>query len=113
MDDHARDALESSIEHWYRISACTTNDELMNEGYEADSCPLCLVYAPPDKYFETPHSDRCNGCPVKTHTGIWGCRKTPYKSAAISLDSWAISGVWLDVDQDNVEAEIRFLESLL
>ena len=113
MNKQAKKALKESIDHWYRISACTTTPDLIDEGYEADTCPLCLAFAPPDKHFETPYSDRCNGCPVKTATGIYGCRKTPYKDAAIALDSWAISGVWLDVDQDNVEKEIRFLESLL
>jgi len=94
-----------------------TADELVSEGYEAESCALCLEF---DRSSFDPYIDavftgtvRCDGCPVREATGIWGCKMTPYYDAAESLERWCFDDKWYDTDQDNIEAEIRFLESLL
>ena len=107
-------ALKESIAHWYRISDCMTIKELEKEGYDADSCPLCLKFS---------IGDSCDGCPVMEATGHVDCKHTPYNDAAQSLLNWSSGGQtcglqaytlqWSKEDQDNVEAEIRFLESLL
>ena len=105
MDRKTRKALKESIAHWYRISACETVEELIAEGYRSASCPLCQV-------FNNHTVMACRGCPVMEKADRF-CYGTPYYKAEASLDSWRLTGEWYNTDQDNIEAEIRFLESLL
>ena len=105
MDRETRKALKASIAHWYRISACETVDELKKEGYRAAACPLYQMF---HVYTVT----ACRGCPVMEKADSF-CYGTPYYKAEVSLDSWRETGEWYNTDQDNIEAEIRFLESLL
>ncbi len=100
----AKKALKESIEHWYRISACMTPDELKEEGFREDHCPLCKAYP----------SYGCIGCPVSQVTRLRGCNGSPYIEAELSLDYFlSYPEEWTKQDQANVEAEIRFLESIL
>jgi len=99
----SRRALKASIAHWYRISACKTKEELRREGYYGEDCALCRMFI----------IERCQGCPVSQATGQSNCKKSPYKAALYSLNRWIFTGEWYNTDQDNIEAEIRFLESLL
>ena len=105
MDRETRKALKDSIAHWYRISACETVEELIAVGYRSASCPLCQV-------FNNHTVMACRGCPVMEKADRF-CYGTPYYKAEASLDSWRFTGEWYNTDQDNIEAEIRFLESLL
>ena len=90
-----------------------TTKDLENEGYDADSCPLCIQFDQNDLGVSFSGDIRCVGCPVREATGQVDCRHTPYSDAAQSLFNWSSGGQWSKEDQDNVEAEIRFLESLL
>jgi len=109
MDRETRKALKESIAHWYRISACETVEELIAEGYRSGSCALCREFndctGPLTRM-------TCRGCPVMEKADRF-CYGTPYYKAEASLDSWRETGEWYNTDQDNIEAEIRFLESLL
>ena len=102
MDRETRKALKASIAHWYRISACETVPELNREGFTASSCALCQI-----------SRIDCTDCIIMGHTHLDECGGTPYFRAAWSLRSWVETGEWYNTDQDNIEAEIRFLESLL
>ena len=123
--DMSKKAIKESIAHWYRISACKTPKELEIEGFESEACPLCQEF---DVRMFVPSSglngtylnpiQSCldsdnNKCPVAKKTGKDDCYGTPYYAALDSLDRWMETGDWYNTDQDNVEAEIRFLESLL
>ena len=108
MDRETRKALKESIAHWYRISACETVEDLLREGYYSDKCALCQMF------FLGIGADVCDGgCPVKQITGQSNCAGSPYSVAYDSLRMWIHTGKWYNTDQDNIEAEIRFLESLL
>ena len=107
MDRETRKALKDSIAHWYRISACETKEDLLREGYYADGCALC------EMFFLGVGADVCDGCPVKQITGRNNCEGSPYNVAHDSLNKWLHTGEWYNTDQDNIEAEIRFLEGLL
>ena len=107
MDRKTRKALKASIAHWYRISACKTKEELYREGFYSEECALCQMFDNAD----SPVS--CRGCPVSQSTGVCCCEKSPYKAALNSLRKWLHTGEWDNTDQANIEAEIRFLESLL
>jgi len=108
MDQKTRKALKESIAHWYRISACETVEELKKEGYRSAACPLCQKF---DNYM-LPSLMACSGCPVMDKADRF-CYHSPYYEAEASLDRWRETGEWYNTDQDNIEAEIRFLESLL
>ena len=108
MDRKTRKALKESIAHWYRISACETKEELYREGYFGEDCALCRLFNADSIFI-----DNCQGCPVSQATGVCCCKKSPYKAALNSLNRWLFTGEWYNTDQDNIEAEIRFLESLL
>jgi len=110
MDRETRKALKESIAHWYRISACETVDELISEGYNETSCSLCNLFYIPRVYTS---ACICVGCPVQEKTGEILCNLSPYVRASNSLEEWEMTGEWYNTDQDNIEAEIRFLESLL
>ena len=109
MDRKTRKALKESIAHWYRISACKTIEDLRREGYYGEDCALCEMFVAG----LLPCNANCNGCPVSQATGQSNCKKSPYKAALDSLNRWFFTGEWYNTDQDNIEAEIRFLESLL
>ena len=111
MDRETRKACEASIAHWYRISACETKEELYREGYFGEDCALCRMFNGEDNLFFL--LSACHGCPVSQATGVCCCKKSPYKAALNSLDRWLYTGEWYNTDQDNIEAEIRFLEGLL
>lgn len=108
-------ALNESIEHWYRISECTTKEELAIEGYGGYDCPLCELFAPFNAFNPTDSEsgECCRGCPVYEAIGKDLCRGTPYSAASRSLIWWSTTGKWSETDQNNIKAEIRFLESLL
>ena len=113
MNKKTLKALKASIDHWYRISACETVAELLIEGWHSDDCPLCRVFDAtmiPDYRYSR---GCCMWCPVEAATGKQGCNGSPYNAAAQSLSLWTCTGVWYNTDQANIEAEIRFLESLL
>jgi len=114
MDRETKKALKASIDHWYRISACKTVDELLIEGWSSEDCPLCRMFDA-DRFLADGSLTRghCQGCPVAASTGQEGCDGSPYKVASLSLYNWTYIGEWYNTDQDNLEAEIRFLESLL
>jgi len=101
MDRETKKAINEAIAHWYRISACKTFDALKKEGFSSESCALCA------KFYD------CLFCPVEIKVGQGGCYGTPYYKAETSLLAWIETGDWYNTDQDNLEAEIRFLESLL
>lgn len=52
----------------------------------ADDCAFCHLFHPdyvnlfpctgPPSLI--PHHEACDGCPIKEHTGLWGCSGTPY-----------------------------------
>ena len=107
MDRETRKACEASIAHWYRISACETKDELRREGYFSEECALCQMFDNESSFVS------CRGCPVSQATGVGCCDRSPYQAASFSLTKWLHTGEWYNTDQDNIEAEIRFLESLL
>ena len=107
MDKRTLTALQESIEHWYRISDTETIFDLEMEGYRSGSCPLCKAFA------SFTLEDDCKGCPVFKATAHEYCIDTPYYPAEASLDKWRATNNWTESDQSNVEAEIRFLESLL
>ena len=109
MDQETRKALKDSIAHWYRISACETVDELKKEGYRSAACHLCQRF---NVYNEKWAVTACCGCPVMEKADKF-CYGTPYYKAEASLDSYLETGEWYNTDQANIEAEIRFLESLL
>jgi len=120
MDRKTRKALKESIAHWYRISACETKEELYREGYFGEDCALCRMFNGEDNLFfllsachGCPVLSACHGCPVSQATGVCCCKKSPYKAALNSLNRWLYTGEWYNTDQDNIEAEIRFLEGLL
>ena len=114
MNRETKKALKASIDHWYRISACETDDELLIEGWSSEDCPLCRMFDA-DRFLADGSLTRghCQGCPVAASTGQEGCDGSPYKVASLSLYNWTYIGEWYNTDQDNLEAEIRFLESLL
>ncbi len=64
-------ALEKSIQHWERLVKCKTYDEVEDEGYQSESCALCLLYL---------HKD-CKRCPVQIRAKDTGCNGTPYFNA--------------------------------
>lgn len=92
-------ALEDSIKKWEDIAV----------GADVDlgvlNCPLC------DIFYKPGNVNICDGCPVREHTGLSGCRGTPYDEAAelVDLDGRAetapaISASW---------KEVAFLRTLL
>ena len=68
MDADTLSALRHSIKKWEMIIAGAGGDEA------GLNCALCL------KFFD--HPNFCEGCPVKTRTGLKGCSGSPY-------DDWA------------------------
>ena len=109
MDRKTRKALKESIAHWYRISACETKEELHREGYFGEDCALCRMFNSEESLF----LPRCQWMPSQPSNGSVLLRKAPYTAALNSLNRWLYTGEWYNTDQDNIEAEIRFLESLL
>jgi len=103
MDKRTLKALKESIAHWYRISACMTPEALKEEGWGGTACPLC------DEFL----ADGCKGCPVSQKVGDTLCCGTPYSPASDSLAYFCMGRPWTEKDQEAVEDEIRFLESLL
>lgn len=86
--------LKGSIRKWEGVVAGTIQDL----GY--DNCPLCKEF--PDRF--------CTDCPVKNHTGLPGCFRTPYHEFdRLSDDGWARS----PKAKAAAEAELKFLKSLL
>jgi len=108
MDKVTLKALQESIAHWYRLSTATTIEEITSEGYGRKSCPLCAIF---NANYES--KEDCDGCPVAEATGVAYCVGSPYALAEISLD-WEKGGFPREeYDQSTIDAEIRFLESLL
>lgn len=62
MDDRTLIALMGSIQKWENIVAGTQEDRGLED------CPLCMLF----------HYDTCDGCPVKSKTGMDGCKGSPY-----------------------------------
>ena len=104
MDKRTLTALQASIDHWYRISECMTVKDLNDESFGSESCSLCAKFK---------RGWDCTDCPVRKATGFDMCTGSPYDHAANSLESWTEGDEWTEQDQSNIEAEIRFLESLL
>ena len=103
MNKKTLTALKESIEHWYRISACKTPGELKKEGWTYSSCSLCEQFV----FYD------CSGCPVRKKTKQPGCVGSPWSAANVELCDYVSFGKWSDESQKIIEAEIRFLESLL
>jgi len=94
--------LKESIEHWCRLLACTTPEEVHIEGFDADDCPLCLEYL----------GENCHKCPVFGWTGVAGCINTPYREVSYRLSDYET----LHLEEfpfDGVAKEIWFLKMLL
>ncbi len=94
MDDRTLRALKASITHWEENLECTLDTARVG----ADSCALCALFM----------SFRCDGCPVKQHTGWHGCIKTPFDAVVIACS--------YDDEQAFRKAcaeEVAFLKSLL
>jgi hypothetical protein len=66
------------LEHWERLSKCTTLEEVQEEGYGVSDCAFCREYI----YEDEP----CRGCPVFEDTGVLGCKETPYVAFTKALD---------------------------
>ena len=104
------DAAQKAVDHWIRLSACMTPEQVHSEGYHCDSCAFCNLY------YNCVGCD-CVGCPIYARTGEDGCYGTPYHQANISLEEFCDNYddpdyEWTDEDQANVEAQVRFLESI-
>ena len=100
-------ALEKSIEHWQRLAACETLDEIEKEGTSAIDCALCKEYV----------LRSCKGCPVYKHIGFSGCYGTPYEDVISYLeglsDLFNLSEKFeAEVYQELAQKELDFLKSL-
>lgn len=93
--------LRLSIKHWKRLR---DGREQWDEGPFADSCPLCQRYR-----VNTPYG-YCFGCPVKDHTGVKNCHRTPYYAAR---EAYFKRSENLELARLAAQAEIDFLRSLI
>jgi hypothetical protein len=59
------------LDHYDRLLAAKTPEELNAEGWRGDSCPLCKVYY-------NSRIEKCGECPVKKKTTIDQCHDTPW-----------------------------------
>lgn len=101
MDKRTETALRASIAHWEGVVRDPVNADI---GPKA--CALCQM----SSWTATGNIEtRCNGCPVKAHTGMNGCHDTPY---SVFEDAY-------DAGEDELELrrlatlELEFLKSLL
>ncbi len=119
MDEKAATALQLSIEHWERLTKCTTYDEVVFEGLGSAVCALCdaFVFEADDDFIGCAdfigYADfiGCAGCPVSAHTGQVSCSDTPYyKIESYINDSSGpfISDEWCKL----ATAELDFLKGL-
>jgi hypothetical protein len=97
----AKNALESSIEHWEENAAATSPHEA-NIG--SDKCGLCRLYL----------KDDCKDCPVAKKTGRLGCHGSPYHEAKEIRDVWLHypNEVWTNRWQAAARKEVEFLKGL-
>jgi len=95
-------ALRKSIEHWERLVACETFQEMKAEGYRSEQCALC------DLFYEEDEDYACEHCPVQEASGEDDCEETPY---------WFFIGAIYDDEFEDAhqaaQAELLFLKSLV
>lgn len=94
-------ALDKSIEHWERLAACKSIEEMNDEGYCGDKCALC------DKYYSDIERPPCRKCPVAKKTGKDECHGTPYHPFRYA----AMDGQ-LEEAKRLAKEELEFLRSL-
>jgi hypothetical protein len=108
MHERTLTALKGSILKWEQIVAGTGFDK------GADNCPLCDLFY---------NKSWCNGCPVKTKTGMSCCDGTPYqdefvrakrrrRSALMSYDEHDAAAAEADMHAA-AKTELAFLKGLL
>ena len=73
--DPAEAALTASILHWKKLC----NSKPLDPGIKVSpsACKLCEVFM----HVKDEGMYPCDGCPVRTSTGKWGCSDTPYRDA--------------------------------
>ena len=100
-------ALDESIEHWQRLVACKTLDEVEKEGIESDDCALCEEY-------QYTSEESCAGCPIFFRTTQRYCRGTPYGKIAVYIQRCWDDECEFDAElwQQLSQAELDFLKSL-
>ena len=77
---------KATMEHYDRLASCRTHTDFCNEGWTADSCPLCQVYHP-GIVIGIHEREPCTGCPVKNKTGHGFCRTTPWSNIDYDIDT--------------------------
>ena len=100
-------SLDNSIEHWQRLAACKTLDEVLEEGYDSEDCALCSEY-------QYSSEEYCAGCPVFILTMLSMCIGTPYGKAANYIQSCCDDEREFDAEhwQELSQAQVYFLKSL-
>ena len=76
MSKRAETAHKKVLEHWERLVACNTLDEVFMEWYKTGSCAFCKLYFKGNDPY--PLYSCSPKCPVKQKTGSDLCRGTPY-----------------------------------
>lgn len=101
-----RAALVASIEHWRENEAATRIEDAKTGSMH---CALCAQFRLPHDE-DDPH---CVGCPVSAHTGVDGCRNTPWHNANAARIDVVFEGVPLSDFTAAARVEREFLEMLL
>jgi hypothetical protein len=103
MTKEKRFALLESAQHWLNNYDLIDRDIKEGIDYTIDSCECCRLWF---------NSGFCDGCPIKSHTGVSSCGRTPYLKARVAIDSWILGyGSRLDA-LEKVGREYTFLVEL-
>lgn len=99
-----QELIDLTGDHWDRLLAAETAEEVEREGYTGAVCPLCQAYAKGTR--------DCGGCPVKKKTRLDNCNGSPWSRASLTLHEFVhgrVSKAEKDVD---VKLEVEFIRSL-
>ena len=107
MNNSIKEAYNSSIAHWERLSKCKTVEEFKAEGIGPDKCGFCLLFL---KYY-APSEDNCIGCPIYNATGKKYCHDTPYNDMADKFFDFT-NGVSDEAPHKEIQEELEFLRNL-
>ena len=93
--------------HYDRLLGCRSKGELLEEGYDVDSCTLCREYYCGDRT-----EGDCLGCPVALKTGQQFCYGSPWHQMDAVIRSMPDNDVLLQEPLPEVVAMRLFLDGL-
>ena len=105
MNKRTAAALEKSIEHWKRMLALESPENVsFSDMPIGQNCALCKLFVYKNW--------SCYGCPIEAKTGIGSCGGTPYERAHDAFFSWRDGSGNRSNWRRQASRMIKFLESL-